>query len=190
MKNTLKAFSIVELIVVATILGILGMIAYISIQDHSETTQNSQIAKNLSQVTQDISNGLDTWDISNITDIINIDEILFANHSVAGEYGSGLTLWSDGDYLIGTLNFENISPESTPLQDNDGNEYIIAVIDTEDEDSFQIVGQTKNAAGSYEAVVNGSYGPLSPTDLPGLISKNGEKIPLTNTAPLGTEGMY
>jgi len=43
MKNTNKAFTLVELIVVITILAILGTIAFISLQGYSQDAKNSKV---------------------------------------------------------------------------------------------------------------------------------------------------
>jgi prepilin-type N-terminal cleavage/methylation domain-containing protein len=47
MKNTNKGFTLVELIVVITILAILGTIAFISLQGYSQDAKNSKVASDL-----------------------------------------------------------------------------------------------------------------------------------------------
>ena len=47
MKNTNKAFTLVELIVVITILAILGTIAFISLQGYSQDAKNAKVSSDL-----------------------------------------------------------------------------------------------------------------------------------------------
>jgi prepilin-type N-terminal cleavage/methylation domain-containing protein len=54
-KSTKKAFTLVELIVVITILAILGTIAFISLQGYSADARNTKRANDVSSIAQKIS---------------------------------------------------------------------------------------------------------------------------------------
>ena len=49
-RNTKKAFTLVELIVVITILAILGTIAFISLQGYSGEAKNSKVTSDLRNI--------------------------------------------------------------------------------------------------------------------------------------------
>jgi prepilin-type N-terminal cleavage/methylation domain-containing protein len=50
MRNTNKAFTLVELIVVITILAILGTIAFISLQGYTGEAKNSKVTSDLRNI--------------------------------------------------------------------------------------------------------------------------------------------
>ncbi|MDR1944565.1 MAG: type II secretion system GspH family protein [Candidatus Peribacteria bacterium] len=54
-KSTKKAFTLVELIVVITILAILGTIAFISLQGYSADARNSKRTNDVASISQKIS---------------------------------------------------------------------------------------------------------------------------------------
>jgi prepilin-type N-terminal cleavage/methylation domain-containing protein len=55
MRNTKKAFTLVELIVVITILAILGTIAFISLQGYSADARNSKRTSDIGNIQSAIS---------------------------------------------------------------------------------------------------------------------------------------
>jgi len=56
MRNTKKqAFTLVELIVVITILAILGTIAFISLQGYSQDAKNSKVTNDISSIAQKVN---------------------------------------------------------------------------------------------------------------------------------------
>ena len=57
MRNTRKAFTLVELIVVITILAILGTIAFISLQGYSADARNSKRSSDLGELVKTVSIG-------------------------------------------------------------------------------------------------------------------------------------
>ncbi|MDR0772641.1 MAG: type II secretion system GspH family protein [Candidatus Peribacteria bacterium] len=54
-KSTKRAFTLVELIVVITILAILGTIAFISLQGYSADARNSKRQNDVNSIAQKIS---------------------------------------------------------------------------------------------------------------------------------------
>jgi prepilin-type N-terminal cleavage/methylation domain-containing protein len=58
MKNTNKAFTLVELIVVITILAILGTIAFISLQGYSQDAKNSKVVSDTRTIVTAIETSL------------------------------------------------------------------------------------------------------------------------------------
>jgi len=70
MKNTNKGFTLVELIVVITILAILGTIAFISLQGYSQDARNSKVVSDIRTIVTSIEVKLAAEDITmvNIVD--------------------------------------------------------------------------------------------------------------------------
>jgi prepilin-type N-terminal cleavage/methylation domain-containing protein len=60
MRNTKSAFTLVELIVVITILAILGTIAFISLQGYSADARNSKRTSDLNNITSSLNIKLTT----------------------------------------------------------------------------------------------------------------------------------
>jgi prepilin-type N-terminal cleavage/methylation domain-containing protein len=73
MINTKKqAFTLVELIVVITILAILGTIAFISLQGYSQDAKNSKVTSDIASLAQKVT--IRTTDVANATtlpDLVN-----------------------------------------------------------------------------------------------------------------------
>jgi len=63
MRNTKNAFTLVELIVVITILAILGTIAFISLQGYSQDAKNSKVTSDLASLAKKIT--IRTTDVAN-----------------------------------------------------------------------------------------------------------------------------
>jgi prepilin-type N-terminal cleavage/methylation domain-containing protein len=95
MRNTKKqAFTLVELIVVITILAILGTIAFISLQGYSQDAKNSKVSSDLGTLASaiEISNTKGATDIKSILDNGKNTNVELTNSST---FGSGIAL-TDG----------------------------------------------------------------------------------------------
>ena len=176
MKIMSKGFTLVELIVVITILAILGTIAFISLQGYSQDAKNSKVASDIRTIVTSVETKLTEGKISmaNVVD----DTIDLKATSANGvddwsttTFGSGITL-SSSTYKVGAINFTWLRQSGDDFKDNEGNEYIAAVaINGSDNSYYQIVGQQKNADATYTAVVKGNYVQVITGDTIWLVSE-------------------
>ena len=197
MRKAQKGFTLVELIVVITILAILGTIAFISLQGYSQDAKNSKVTSDLSTMTSAIEVGLTDGRLDSISDVVATDATLTTNHSVTGTYGSGLTLGTDGTYTVGTIDFGNLRQNGADFKDNDGNDYVAAVatrastgVGVETFAFYQVAGEVKDATGAYSAIVKGNYVEIIASDADGLISETGQTTWLTNKQAITSTSMY
>jgi len=188
MRKVQKGFTLVELIVVITILAILGTIAFISLQGYSQDAKNSKITSDIRTLVSAVETSLTDGSV-NMGQLVTGD--LSATNAVTGTYASGATLGGSGTYAIGTVNFAGLRQNGSDFQDNEGNDYIIstAVLDS-DNAFYQIAGQTDNADGvTFTAVSKGNYVQIIGTDATGLIAENGWSTGVTDGLNL-TTGLY
>ncbi len=188
MKNIQKGFTLVELIVVITILAILGTIAFISLQGHSQDAKNSKVASDIRSLGTSVETKLTNGSVT-LGTLVSGD--LSSTNAVTGTFGGATsTLGTDGTYNVGTLNFVGLKQNGEDFKDNSGNDYIAAVaVDGSDKAYYQIVGQTSNPDGSYTAVIKGNYFAADASDVAGLVSASTDTTPLTNNA-IHKDGLY
>ena len=179
MKQT-KAFTLVELLVVITILAILATVAFISLQGYTQDAKNSKVGYDLLNVSTLIETKLTKWNIS-LTNIVTTSSI---NNSVDDNINTFASYSSDTwtgviidetpltwNYNVGSINFILLQQDGSDYFDAEGNPYIIAYVVSGDVAYYQVAGQVKLADGNYETIVKGNYldeGGTNDTD--GLIS--------------------
>ena len=157
MKSTQKAFTLVELIVVITILAILGTIAFISLQGYSADARNTKRVNDLGELTTSINTTV--IDGVSLTDVVTSDpnSTLPATSQIAG---TGIT---DGtDYVAGTPNYTILGAKQADFQDSDGDEYRIAVT-TKIDGKYELAASMENGSGERTAKVEGTYVPRTGT---------------------------
>lgn len=175
MKNTNKAFTLVELIVVITILAILGTIAFISLQGYSQDAKNSKIVSDVRTIVTAIETKLTEGKI--LMGKVSTASLNNVNN-VTGTFASGTTLTGSINYNVWLINFTALKQNGNDFKDNNGNDYIAATaIDGTDNAFYQVAGQITKADGTFEAVVKGNYVKIGTLDVDGLISASGS----TNT---------
>jgi len=151
MRNTKSAFTLVELIVVITILAILGTIAFISLQGYSADARNSKRTSDLNNIKEkfvvSVAEGrIKTMDlVDGVTSTIPSVELAGVLSGVAAS-----------DYSAGDVNYQLLGIKESDF-DDDGKAYV--------------AGATKLAGGAYElaatmesdagkiAKVTGTYAP-------------------------------
>jgi prepilin-type N-terminal cleavage/methylation domain-containing protein len=187
MKNTNKAFTLVELIVVITILAILGGIAFISLQGYSQDAKNSKVVSDTRSIATVIETKLADGNLKSLRSAVKVVTASTSasgnetDNEAAGTYASGVTLdaadtnpSANGTYDIGKVNFTNLKQNGADFKDSDGKHYIIAIAIKGQDAFYQIAGQTRNLDDTYTAVVKGNYLPLGTGDAKGLISPTGD----------------
>jgi prepilin-type N-terminal cleavage/methylation domain-containing protein len=192
MKNIQKGFTLVELIVVITILAILGTIAFISLQGYSQDAKNAKVSSDLATLAKSI-------------DIANTDGSLSMSALISGDNTTvnGVTLTdtvtiydaqnnpstgslTSSNYQVGTVNFPALRQNGDDFLDPQGNPYVAAVAYSGGTAYYQLAGQQKEASGEYTAIVKGNYVPQS-GDVTGLISASGAVVGVTHKQNLGDD---
>ena len=145
MRNTKNAFTLVELIVVITILAILGTIAFISLQGYSADARNSKRSS----------------DIGNIRSAISLKQVegvsLLSFVVWTGSNLTGISLgWTGAvKYAAGTPSYTVINVAAKDFKDPNDKEYRVWV--TEDRGwAFQIAA-TMEVDSTDTSLVNGTY---------------------------------
>ncbi|MDD2907057.1 MAG: type II secretion system protein [Candidatus Gracilibacteria bacterium] len=108
MKNTKKAFTLVELIVVITILAILGTIAFISLQGYSGEARDSKRLSNVNDLIKKVN-----IEVSKGTAISS----LLTNDSTEAKTINGAT----GTGVQGTIDFAGVKENQADFQDEVNN---------------------------------------------------------------------
>ncbi len=168
MKNTNKAFTLVELIVVITILAILGTIAFISLQGYSQDAKNSKVSSDLGTLASaiEISNTKGDTTISSL-----LDDNLNTNVALpTGTFGSGITL--TGNSGIGWVSFTALNQNGADFKDASSTprNYVYAYAASGSVAYYQIAGQIKETSGTDTVYVKGNYVQKVSTDVTGLVA--------------------
>lgn len=146
MRNTKKAFTLVELIVVITILAILGTIAFISLQGYSGEAKNSKVTSDL----RNIASAIETASTRNSVTLAQVVRgNLIANNWVTGTLTVWETfvplVWSGASYAVGNVDFAAIGQNGEDFIDpNSGTparDYLFGMVVSPEFKSYQLAGQ-------------------------------------------------
>ena len=164
-------FTLVELIVVITILAILGTIAFISLQWYSQDSKNTKVSSDLRTLISAIETASTENNDFSIIDLVR-DAWTYGSWVTAWTFASGANIWS-GTYNVWKINFPFIRQWEADFKDTEWNDYIAALISEDanpDNTFYQIVGQTRNKGGMFDALVKWNYLKIAPSDIDGLVS--------------------
>lgn len=181
MKKLQKGFTLVELIVVITILAILGTIAFISLQGYSQDARNSKVVSDVrsltsaveTMVTEGTSIGNLVTDAGN--DFRDITGVVGTTYTGTGVFAGTLAL-TGATIRTGDINYVALKQNGT---DFGVSTYKMATLshitgtgtNTESHSMYQIVG-AKGLSPNQTAVVKGNFLPGSGSIL-GLMSATG-----------------
>ena len=155
-----QAFTLVELIVVITILAILGTIAFISLQGYSQDAKNAKIGSDLSSIAKKIT--IRTTDVSNaasLNDILLWDTSSWTLDHDSWTFGSGaIVIGATGtSYKVWTVDFVQLQESKDDFVDNDKRDYLYGFAAFKKNIMYQVAGQIKDAAGLQTAVVKWNF---------------------------------
>jgi len=154
MKNTKQAFTLVELIVVITILAILGTIAFISLQGYSADARNSKRTSDLNTLAGKM-NIQQTEGVSLMSFVTDVPA-RYGSGTVVGDVSIGGYASTAADYSAGTVNHVVLGVKSTDFQDPQSNaDYSIGVT-TRKGGQFELASKMEDGANDY-AAVTGTY---------------------------------
>lgn len=196
-RNTKKAFTLVELIVVITILAILGTIAFISLQGYSGEAKNSKVTSDL----RNIASAIETASTRNsiiLSDVIASSWAIDTANSVTDTltFNSGAALSTASTYEVGNVDFAAIGQNGEDFKDpNSANataDYLFGIVVSPTFKSYQLAGQIiENDIKKTRAT--GTYYKVLSTDTIGIISANGASgAPITDSLalPTGSTNLY
>lgn len=180
-KNT-KWFTLIELIVVITILAILGTIAFISLKGYSSDAKNAKIDSDLNNISRAIDLKLVAggellnfvWDTSaRVTGI-----------TVSGA-AANVTAWTN--YEAGVLNYTTLSIKQEDFLDPAGNKYLMGAKTVGGKDYELAAKKLGNESDDY-AYVKGAYNPRDLTIADGTPTVADQTFTLTNNLGLFRKG--
>lgn len=147
-RNTKKAFTLVELIVVITILAILGTIAFISLQGYSGEAKNSKVTSDL----RNIASAIETASTRNS---VTLSQVATATALTTNEV-SGVTFWPNADtlatnagsgitYKVANVDFAAIGQNGEDFKDPNSTDaasnYLFGLVVSPEFKAYQLAGQ-------------------------------------------------
>lgn len=152
MKNLQKWFTLVELIVVITILAILGTIAFISLQGYSADARNSKRTSDLSSIQSAM-----TVKVTEGMGITSFVTAVTANQVTAPSFG-GTGAVVGTDYKAGTINFVALGAKNSDFQDPRADQDYVVGVTSKKGGKYQLAASMEDSTGSAKAKVVGTYG--------------------------------
>lgn len=156
MRNTKKAFTLVELIVVITILAILGTIAFISLQGYSGEAKNSKVTSDLRNIASAIEtastrNSVTLWNVLKTNTRVTTNNQVSSWTLSIGPKNLLLNNTASGVlYAVGNVDFASIGQNGEdfkdpnavdPIDNTRQADYIFAMVTSPDFKAYQLAGQ-------------------------------------------------
>ena len=181
MKNK-KAFTLVELIVVITILAILWTIAFISFWKNIVDAKNTKVLVDLTNISKKINimyNRAITFDqiIKNDINVKNRNGLDTTTAKVNSWHLLNET-WTA--YNVWNINFNVLKEKRTNFLDLKNRDYIFAYVSNHRFVKFELIWETYNSAWIPTILIKWSYFPKNNTDVTSLISASGSTTPVKN----------
>ena len=158
MKRKISWFTLVELIVVITILAILGTIAFISLQGYSLDARNSKRVNDLGSISTAMSIKITQW-VGLIAFIAPDINAQIPNVSIAWSYGN--TGWSNPDYNAWKVNYTALGIKREDFQDPTGSQDYAMGATTKINGKYQLATKLEEDWWASVAKIIGDYNPRS-----------------------------
>jgi prepilin-type N-terminal cleavage/methylation domain-containing protein len=172
MTKSNKAFSLVELIVVITILAVLATLWFLSYQWESQNATNSKILYDVRNLTSAIEIKLSRWE--------EISDLVLNNRMLENWVNTWATInsWA---YILWNLEYSVWYPDYQKLKINwddfkyienwEEKEYIYAYIKTPKKLYYEFAWEIKQLDWKYQAVIKWNYFSKISTDAKWLVSE-------------------
>lgn len=161
-----RAFTLVELIVVITILAILGTISFIQIQSFGGSARNSKRSTDLSSINQAISlkmiNGINIKSFVNGTGAsINNANTGVVSGSAAGLRISGIETYAalSGSYVAGNVNYTLLGLKPESFQDPKWTSESYRIGATDYNNQYEIAATNELDSGDLDILTTGTWNP-------------------------------
>ncbi len=155
MRNSKKAFTLVELIVVITILAILGTIAFISLQGYSSDARNTKRTSDLGNIVSKMSTEAATG--RPLMSFVWTSQ----TNSILTTVALGWS-WAEAKaisiYNVGNPNYTSLWVKEEDFKDPTDKHYLIAVTSLVG-GRYEVAASLEDGAGSFEAKVEWTYAP-------------------------------
>ena len=180
MKSTKKAFTLVELIVVITILAILGTIAFISLQGYSADARNSKRISDLGNIQSAVT--LKAVEGVPIMSFVDGTTNSLASIALAGKSAADTATanTNDSKYAAGIPNYAVLNVVAKDFKDPTADaHYKIGATDMGG-DRFQVAA-TMESDGADQVKVNGTYRDRDGTTHVSTVDTSGKTITVAST---------
>ena len=177
MRNTKQGFTLVELIVVITILAILGTIAFISLQGYSADARNSKRTSDLDS----LNSAVITATTKGTPLLAFVDEKPDSQLASASIAGTGVIVGTD--YNAGVPNYIAMDIKEEDFKDPNGPEYRMGAT-TKIDGKYEFAASMENGSGEKTAKVRGTYSPRTGVSVEATI--NWKKATITNNIDINT----
>ncbi len=181
MKLKNKAFTLVELIVVVTILAILWTIAFISFTWHTRNANNSKIINDIRNLTKIMETRLSKWE--------SLDDLVLNTKAITNWVDTNLGILS-GSYILADLTYEVWTFDFAKMRIDWTNfvyfnrgikrDYIFAYVKTPQNLFYQFAWEIVNQDWKINVIIAWNYLYISSADARWLISENWFNIWLKN----------
>ena len=180
MRNTKSAFTLVELIVVITILAILGTIAFISLQGYSAEARDSKRLSDVASIAKKVSLQVAGRDAKTVDEFLGWTPA--AHNMEGGTAGSTATATGDTldttNYGAGDIDFAALQESGADFKDPKGNSYVYAYATVSGGNYFQVAATLEEPS---KARVVGNYVEGQASDVDSLISAStADDTPVTD----------
>ncbi len=175
MRNTKTGFTLVELIVVITILAILGTIAFISLGSYTADARNAKRLDGISKVATTIGN--DQLSGKSLLAYVTADAI---NNSTAPDVG-GTTAVIGTSYQAGPMNATALGVKASDFQDPSSSKPYVVGVTTQAGGSYEVAATLEEGGGKVAGLV-GTYSPRKGLSVAG--TANGTSVQITDATDI------
>lgn len=185
MKHAKTGFTLVELIVVITILAILGTIAFISLNGYNNDAKNGKVVSDLRNLAWavEVSKTTDNTTLLSLITNTGSTNTVAGSSIVNNSWSTLASSWSV--YLVGNINFGALKQNGDSFKDpnsfDENQEYIFAIAYSPDYSFFEFAGQVLEGEGIKKARLTGTYAKKDLlNDVASLVSTQANDTPVEN----------